>query len=1249
MRGTFEATESELATGARGRSARTVGPYTLLAQIGEGGMGVVYRASHPKSGVHVALKTVAVPDASHLAGMRREIDALRCVNHPGIVRIVDAGVEAGVPWYAMELLDGRTLRDVADEQWNRTGKMPSSNDAPTRVARKPDSSTTPRLEKPISGVTKALPSSRTPEMARAAGGNLRSTLTLFRKLCEPLAFLHGEGFVHGDLKPSNVVLREDGTPVLVDFGLVWRFAGAMSREIIDVAGVQAGTAGYMAPEQIAGELVDARADLYALGCMLYEAVTGRLPFVGARAIDVIQQHIGASPIPPSHLVEGVPTRLEELILRLLAKRPRERIGHSDAVVTALHAAGADIAPARGPAPRAYLYRPELSGRDAVVAELRTHLVAARRGSGSLAVVEGESGIGKTYVGMELARVAASDGMRVIACACRPLRPSPGPRDARGGATTGDITDNANGTPLYPFRTVLEAVADRCLEEGEATTARLLGARATVLAEIAPDLAALPGVRVHGSPPPLPAAAAQHRLLTYLGDTLTAFAAARPLFIIIDDLQWADELSLRFLTSLGEAHFRHAGVFLLGTCRSEEMGRDVRDLLAAPFVHRVALGRLDSLTVRRLTSDMLALDDPGDAFIEALTESSGGNPFFVAEYLRTALVEGLLYRDDESRWRVRGTTASDAPTLARLPLPQTLRSLAGRRIEGLSATARVVVDVASVLGREVFGEAASTLGRLAGAPDEVLLPAIQELCAQQILEASGDGYRFIHDKVREAAYALIDAPRKRVLHKAVALEIERELTRDAPVVATLAAPFAELAHHFKLAGETEKAVHYLEAAGTRALKNSSNREAVAYFRDALAFVENDASLATSGRRASWERQIGEAYLGLGLTQESRTHLIRAVSLVGRPLPATNSLMALGLMANALLQAGHRIAPERITPRAADERAALLEATRAYDLLMQIAYQDGGPIPVLHATLSALNLAERVGPSPELALAYANAHGTAGIIPLHGLAETYARRARETLRAVPDRAVETWLLLMNGVYRLGSGRWEEAREALEEAASIAEELVFKRRWEEAIGTLSALHFLRGDFEKARLACESYYASTLRGDAQGQFWALLGLSQAEHVRGNHEAALAILERAEPFAATQPGRPAVAWMHAEMAINHLRLGDLSAARGRVDQADALLQKEPPVVYFAIYPLGLVAHIHIELRRPDEARKACAALERFSRMSPIAKPRALLNRGRLLSLEGKKSDAARAYRKSLESARALSMPVDADLASKLV
>ena len=230
-----------------------ISDYEVTGVLGRGGMGVVYEAVHAHSRARAAVKTVRVATGSTIESIRREILMLRELQHPGVVSIVDHGVADGMPWYAMELLRGRTLRDDL-RAW-----FPEAGDAPRE----------------------------------APPWSVAHVATVFRRLCEPLAYVHGQGVVHSDLSAGeHVPARRPpaGAVRLRARGAAIEPSGA-AREILEVGAAVRGTAHYMAPEQARGEAVDARADIYALGCMLYEALCGRPPFLGDSAAAVLMQHV----------------------------------------------------------------------------------------------------------------------------------------------------------------------------------------------------------------------------------------------------------------------------------------------------------------------------------------------------------------------------------------------------------------------------------------------------------------------------------------------------------------------------------------------------------------------------------------------------------------------------------------------------------------------------------------------------------------------------------------------------------------------------------------------------------------------------------------------------------------------------------------------------------------------------------------------------------------------------------------------
>ncbi len=286
-----------------------VGEYQILARIGEGGMGTVYSAVHPIIGKKVAIKVLAARLAKNKNAIRRFVLEARAVNdiqHPGLVDIFSFGrLTDGRHYYVMEYLEGRNLGDVLCE----------------------------RVRMPMS---EAIP--------------------IFLEVGRALVAVHSKGIVHRDLKPENILLLASVQPggqrvKLVDFGLAKLVEGVPAHLSAGgprtAAGVNVGTPHYMSPEQCRGQKVDARSDLYALGVLLYETLTGRLPFDGPTPVDIWQAHVEKPPRSPMDLTPGaVSPALNAMILRLLAKKPEHRIQTASDFCTALENLGDDGQPSR---------------------------------------------------------------------------------------------------------------------------------------------------------------------------------------------------------------------------------------------------------------------------------------------------------------------------------------------------------------------------------------------------------------------------------------------------------------------------------------------------------------------------------------------------------------------------------------------------------------------------------------------------------------------------------------------------------------------------------------------------------------------------------------------------------------------------------------------------------------------------------------------------------------------------------------
>ena len=1183
-------------------------------------MGVVYRAHHVSTGELVALKTVAGMKPGTLGSIRREIGALLRVRHPGVVRLVGEGLQDGVPWHAMELLEGRPLRDLLETLW-----------APFR---KIDEFATTRAQANAWAVTaqvthaaverRALQAAPPIVKPPAGAGDLGRSLSIARRLCQTLAFLHGEGIVHGDLKPDNIVLQDDERPVLVDFGVMRRFAGAAGRESLELENEGAGTLAYMAPEQMRTTEIDARADLYAVGCILYEMVCGRPPFLDDDNGTIPEQVRDRDAPPPSSLVSGVDPRLDSLILRLLAKQPHERPGYADDVGVELEAiGGTPDASFAAPAPRPYLYRPSFAGRRDLLALVDEEVLGAFAGRGRCVVLSGPSGAGKTRLCVELARRARSEGMRVLSGECVPM----------SGA------DRGAGLPLSAFRPLLQEVADRCRVDGPRMTERLLAAHVHVLEEIEPALARVPGHERYEAPPRLPAERSSERIQHSVVEVLERFAAVRPLFIVLDDLQWADDLTLGVLRELVNRQ-RGLHAVVLVTCRSESAADALAPLRGAAGMLELSVEPLGAAEIERIIAGMTARDNPPATFVQHLAVESGGNPFFVAEYLKAAVSEGLLKRE-RGHWQFR--VDERRPALA---TPGSVQALVARRLEGLADEARELVAAGSVLGRSWLPE---TLAAVAEREPAAVDAALDELVARQIVvDGEAGELRFAHDKIRETAYAAIGPFERRRWHARAAAVLTR--AADDPAV------WRRLAHHYQLAGDNASAFEWAERAGRHAHAAGAYREAREHFEVACALAPTLPPRAPVDD-ARLHRMYAEALHGVGEIDASGRQLMEALAALGRPLPHRRAGWLSMLAGQAMRQFWLCLAPgDHVV--APSERAPLEEAAIAAGRLVAYYFFRNQIAELLASTTLATNLAESSGADAAHARAAAFLAGMVGVMGLRGVARSYFTRSREAARRSGDIATELFHAQIESMYHLHRADWPAVRAIVEPGLvrGVQAGAAFDTEALRMPDALSAL--FTGDVAGASsIAQQMMQSARARGHRLHETWARIILGEASLRQRRPDEAVALVE--PQLAELEREGDVVNRLNclALIAGAKLQLGDLDGALVIADETQRQLAAQPSA---ALAPYHLHEHIpavYLEAyaragangsRAGDyaaRAKAACAVAARYARIGKIALPYALRHEARTRLLEGKRRRARRLYDKSAAVAREISMPHDVELA----
>ncbi len=732
--------------------------YQLGELLGRGGMGAIYRAHDTFLERDVAVKVL---DETGLGteGRSRLLNEARAaaqLNHPNIVSIYDAGEQDGAPYIVMELVEGTSLYDLRPQK-------------------------------------------------------VTEILAIAKQICEALEHAHCAGIVHRDLKPENVVIQHNGVAKLTDFGLARSLSARLTNE-----GMISGTVFYIAPELALGQPFDGRADLYALGVMLYELVAGRPPFTADDPLAVISQHIHAPVVPPSAYRPDLSPAFEAVILKLLSKAPEDRYPTAQATLQALSDAELGVFPAEQLGPRALsdvllekLARGRMVGRRDELDTLHHLWKNSLTGQAHLALISGEPGIGKTRLANETLVYARLKGAVVL----------------RGGCYEYEAA-----TPYLPF---VEAIREWVHEQSTEELKECLGPSAVELAKLAPEIESRLGTL---SPnPPLSPNEERLRMFDHVARFFHNLSEDKGLLLFVDDIHWADQGTLSLLHYLLR-HLRSERLMVLACYREVELDR--QHPFAASLVEwnrdhlamRISLIRLTAEQVGRLLSFLFGQEGVSQDFTQAIYHDTEGNPFFIEEVIKSLIEQGQIYRV-EGRW--------ERQEISMLAIPQSVKEAIGRRLDRQNQTCMDMLHTAAALGKRFsFSELVAS----SSAGEEALLDALDEAShAQLIRSESGEVYLFTHDKIREVLYEELNPIRRRRLHLRIGEGLEGLYGLNACEPGCTDARLCHcdvqaLAHHFIEAGELEKGLRYAVQAAEKAEQVFALSEAVEYYQRAIECAE-----------------------------------------------------------------------------------------------------------------------------------------------------------------------------------------------------------------------------------------------------------------------------------------------------------------------------------------------------------------------------------------------------------------------------
>jgi predicted ATPase/signal transduction histidine kinase len=680
--------------------------YTVREVLHTSSRAVLYRGSRDGDGAAVVIKALGPQHRpQHLERLRHEYSILKTLDVVGVVRPIALESYQGMPALVLEDFGGVSL-DQRD-------------DVPMDVG---------------------------------------PFLALALKIAAATVDIHGKNVVHKDLKPENILVHPGtGEVKISDFGIAAPLP--CQQPALDSARLIEGSLPYMSPEQSGrmNRALDQRSDLYSLGVTFYQLLTGRLPFQATDPLEWVHCHVARSPTPPAEILPTIPLVISAIIMKLLAKEPEERYQSARGLVRDLERCLAQWSSRRTVDGFVLgewdewdrlLIPQKLYGRNQELAALlgAFHRVVDS-GTPELVLVSGYSGIGKSALVHELQKPIVR---------------------ARGVFASGKFDQYKRDVP---YSTIVAALTEQVLEilaGSEDSIARwrervraALGRSGQLVVDVIPPLELAIGPQP--PVPALPPTEAQNRFRIVFRHFIGVFSAPEhPLALFLDDLQWADPASLALVQEL-ITHPETRQLFLVGAYRDNEVSAShplmstIREVQkSGAQVSKLVLGPLPHQQLGAFLGDALHQSgEPVEALADLVQEKTAGNPFFAIQFLGTLQDEGLIELDADAggfRW--------DMARIRAMGFTENVVDLMVDKLRRLPVATQAALEQLACLGNSASVESlALTLGR----SEEEVHADLSEAGRAGLILRLGDAYRFLHDRVQEAAYSLVPAGHRAEAH------------------------------------------------------------------------------------------------------------------------------------------------------------------------------------------------------------------------------------------------------------------------------------------------------------------------------------------------------------------------------------------------------------------------------------------------------------------------------------------------------
>lgn len=912
-------------------SLRMLGRFEILRELGRGGMGRVFKAWDPARGEQVAVKVLLGFSSASFYRFKREFRSLSEVSHPNLVKLHELFFEDGRLFFSMELLQG-----VDFVQYCRNFDGPDID-------------------------------------------HLRPALA---QLAQGVHGLHQAGKLHRDIKPSNIMVNDDGRVVLLDFGLIRE----RDEEEADLTapGAVLGTPAYMSPEQAAGLPIGPESDWYAVGLVLYEALTGRRPFEDNNPARLMRARLLEDPAPPSSVELGIPTEIDELCARLLRRKVEERPTPEQV----LDRVGASSSLPATPRPSESGPALQFVGRQGELNRLHDALTAVQPGRPVCVFVHGPSGIGKSELIRHFLDGAVDDIGMVLSGRCY----------------------ERESVPYKAFDSVVDDVADRLrvLESDERDA--VLPAGIDALARLFPVLGRVASISrgLASWETAVDDGELRARAFAALKDLFRDLAGDGVLVVTVDDLQWCDMDSVALLLELLQPPDAPP-MLMISSHRSEQLASapPLQTLLGALESDRYAvdvrdlpLRALDPSDCVELVGVLLGSQDGEIAQrAEEIARESDGSPLFLTELVRYA-----RHRADQS-----------SPGELELSETPRLEQVLRERILAMPDAAQQVLTSIAIAGQRIE-QGVALRAALGNRKDRSTLDTLR---SAKLIRTQGvndrDWVETYHDRIRETVVSALEEQERRRQHLHLAEALAGSGRSDPDALAT----------HFEQAGASERTVPHALGAARAAAQALAFVRAIDWFEVALGHLPAD-----DERRLELEIELGQAYANAGHAYEAAQCFVRAAE----RSPAEEQPGLQRRAAHFLVASGNL----------GEARAMLTGLLGGVGLKMPPAGKSVlFPLLLLRARIAARGLDYRERPEDEIPagdlhridLCWAAGH----LVPFDRLlgASFFARHLLLALDAgEPGRIAPALALEATSRFISGSTSYAEARELLRRAEQVAD---------------------------------------------------------------------------------------------------------------------------------------------------------------------------------------------------------------------